>query len=83
MATHLLDVPSDPRKPSDSQAHTRLDIRLARQLKTYDPEDTPIKQEKAVPLGIVYSIVAAASFSSNPKIRQVADLVTLGFYFCL
>ena len=81
--THLLDGLPDPRKPPDAQAHTGLDIRLARQLITYGLEDPPIKQEKATPLGIVQSIVAAASFSSNTKTCQVAHLVILGFYFCL
>ena len=81
-ATHLLDGLSDPRNPPDAQVHTRLDRHLARQLKTYGLEDPPTKQEKYVPLGIIYSIVAAASFYSNPKTRQVANLVILGFYFC-
>ena len=79
MATHLLDCLPDPRKPLDAQAHTGLDRRLTRQLKTYGLEDPPIKLEKSVPLGIAQSIVATASFSSNPKTRQIANLVTLGF----
>ena len=57
--THLLDGLPDPRKPPDAQAHTGLDRRLARQPKTYGLEDPRIKREKAVPLGIVHSIVAA------------------------
>ena len=82
-ATHLLDGLPDPRKPPDAQAHTGLDRHLARQLKTYSLEDPPTRQEKALPLSIVHSIVATASLSSNIRTRQVADLVTLGFYFCL
>ena len=80
---HLLDSLPDPRKPPNAQAHTGMDRRLARKLKTYGLEDPPIKREKGVPLGIVHSVVTASSFSSNPKTRQVALLVTLGFYFCL
>ena len=82
VATHLLDGLPDPRKPPDAQAYTGLDRRLTRQLKIYNLEDPPIKQEKAVPLGIIHSIVATAFFSSNTKTRQLANLVTLGFYFC-
>ena len=40
---HLLDGLSDPRKLADSQAHTGLDKRLTRQLKTYDLEDPPVR----------------------------------------
>ena len=83
VAIHLLDGLPEPRNTPDAQAHTGLDIRLVRQLKTYGLEDPPFKQEKAAPLGIIHFIVATAAFSSNPKTRQVADLVTLGFYFCL
>ena len=82
-ATHLLDSLPNPINPPDAQAHTRPDTRLTRQLKTYGLEDPPVKREKAVPLGIINSIVAAAAFLSNPQTCQVADLVTLGFYFCL
>ena len=82
-ATHLLDGLPNPRNPPDAQAHTRLDIRLARKLKIYVLKEHPIKREKAVPLGTVHSIVATASLSSNPQTRQVSDLFTLGFYFCL
>ena len=81
--THLLDGLPDPRNPPDTQAHTKLDRHLARQFKTYGLDNPLVKQEKAVPLDIIHSIVAAESFSSNPKIRQVSVLVTLGFYFCL
>ena len=35
------------------------------------------------PLGITHSIVTTATLSSNPKTRNVSDLVQLGFYFCL
>ena len=40
--THLLDGLSDPRKPADYQAHTGLNKRLTRQLKTYSLEDPPV-----------------------------------------
>ena len=80
---HLLDGLSDPRKLADSQAHTGLDKRLTRQLKTYGLEDPPVRREKAIPLGIVQSIVAKAATSSDPRAHHIADLVTIGFYFCL
>ena len=82
-ATHLLDGLPDPRKSPDAQAHTGLDRCLAQQIKTYGLEEPPVKQEKSIPLGTIHSIVATAAFLSYPKTHQVADLVTLGFYFCL
>ena len=82
-ATHLLDGLPDPKKPPDAQAHTGLIRRLARQLKTYGLEDPPVKQEKASPIGSIHSIVTTSAVSYNPKNRQDADLVILGFYFCL
>ena len=81
--THLLDDLPDLRKPPDAQNHTGLDRRLSHKLKTYGLEDPPVKREKATPLGIIHSIVAAAAFSSNPKNRLVANLGILGLYFCL
>ena len=81
--TNLLDGLPDPRNPPDAQAYTRLDRFLIHQLKTYDIDYPLVKQEKAAPLGIIHSIVAAVAIASNPKTRQVTDLVTLGFYFCL
>ena len=41
--SHLLDGLPDPRKPADSQAHTRIDKHLTRQLKTYGLEDPPVR----------------------------------------
>ena len=38
--SHLLGGLPDPRKPAESQTHTRLHKRLERQLKTYGLEDT-------------------------------------------
>ena len=58
-------------------------MRLSRQLKTYGIEDPLVRREKATPLGIIHSIVSAANSASNQKIRHTADLVILGFYFCL
>ena len=72
-----------PDKPSDSQSHTDIDKRLTRKLKTYGIKDPPFKRGKDIPLGIVHSIVATATSSSNPKARHIADLVQLSFYFCL
>ena len=43
----------------------------------------PVCREKAIPLGIVLSIVAAAATSSNPRAHHIAVLVTIGFLFCL
>ena len=80
---HLLDGLPDPRKPADSQAHTRLDKRLTRQLKTYGIEDPPVRREKAIPLGIVHSIVAKVDISSDTRAHQISNLITIGFYFCL
>ena len=82
MVDHLLDGLPDQRHPPDTQAHNGLDRRLTCQLKTYSIEYPPVKQEKAVPLDIIHSIVAALAFSSDPHTRQVTNLVTLGFYFC-
>ena len=73
----------DPRNPPGAQANNGLDRHLARHLKNYDIEDPLVKREKAIPLGIIHSIVSASTFSPDPKTRQVADLVTLVFYFCL
>ena len=70
-------------RPPDSQAHTGLDRCLTRNLKTYRIKDLPVKREKAAPLRIIHSIIAAPDFSSDPITRQLSDLVTLGFYFCL
>ena len=81
--THLLDFLFKPRNPPDSQSRADLDKRLARQLKTYRIKYPQAKQEKAIPLGIIHSIVATATFSSKPKTWHVSDLVQLGFYFCL
>ena len=81
MATHLLDGLPDPRKPINYQAYTRLGRRIVCQIKTYSIKEPLVKREKAIPLGIIHSIIAASAFSSDPKNRQVADLVTLGFYF--
>ena len=81
--THLLAGLSDPWKPTNSQANGGLDMLLSRQLKTYRIEGPPVRREKATPLGIVHSIVSAANSASDQKTRQTADLVILGFYFCL
>ena len=43
---------------------------------------SPVQQEKAIPLGIVHCIVAAAARSYNPISHHISDLVTIGFYFC-
>ena len=56
-ATHLLAGLPDPRKPTNSQANEGLDMRLSRQLKTYGIEDPLVRRGKAIPLGIIHSIV--------------------------
>ena len=81
--THLLAGLPDPRKPTNSQANEGLDMRLSRKRKTYGIEDPPVRREKAIPLGIVHSIVSAANSASDQKTRHTADLVVLVFYFCL
>ena len=53
---------------------------LCRQLKTYSIEDPPAKRAKAIPIGLIQSIVAARAAASDPKTCHVADLVQLGFY---
>ena len=83
MSTHLLDGLPNPRNPLDAQAHTGLDRCLTCQFKTYGIEDPSIKRDKATPLGIIQSIVAAAATTSNPKTCHISDLVQLGFYFYL
>ena len=60
-----------------------MDRRLTCQLKNYGIKDPPVKGEKATPLDIIQSIVAAAATTSNPKTCHVIDLFQLGFYFCL
>ena len=80
-AAHLLDGLPYPRNPPNKQAHTGLNRRLTCQIKTYDIEDPPVKQEKASPLGIVHFIVDATTNISNSKTRHVSDLAQLGFYF--
>ena len=82
MATHLLTGLPDPRNPIDSQANVVLDMRLSCQLKTYGIEDPPVKRGKAIPLGIIHSIMSAADASSDQNIRHTANLVVSGFYFC-
>ena len=42
-------------------------------------EDPSVKQEKAIPLGIVHSIVAAGAYTSETKAHHISDLVQLGF----
>ena len=78
--THLLYGIPKPRNPPDTQSHTGLDRRLTRQLKTYSIEDPPSNQDKAIPLGIVHSIVAAVATATN---HHFSDLFQIGFYFCL
>ena len=78
---HILDGLSEPRKPANYQAETRLNKRLMRQLKTYGLKDPPFLQENATPLGIIYSIVNAVTTSSDPRVHHITDLVTIGFYF--
>ena len=51
--THLLDGLPDPRKLADPQAHTGIDKRLTRQLKTYGLKDPLVRREKATPLRIM------------------------------
>ena len=80
---HLLDGLSDPRKPADSQAHTRLGKRLTRQLKTYGLEDSPARQENVIPLGIMHSTVAATDTSSNRRSHHISNLFTIGLYSCI
>ena len=63
-AIHLLDGIPDPIKPTN----------ITRQLKTYGIEDLPSKQDKAVPLGIIYSIMAAATTTSDTKNRHISVL---------
>ena len=58
-------------------------MQISWQLKTYGIEDPPVKREKAIPFGIVHSIVSAANASSDQKTQHMANLVVLGFYFCL
>ena len=82
-ATHLLDGLPDARNPPYSQARTVLDRRLARKLKTYGIVDPPFKRGNAIPLGILQSIMATGASTSDLKTRHVANLVKLGFYFCL
>ena len=82
-ATHLLAGLPDPRNPTKSQANEGLDIQLSRQLKTYRIEDPPVRREKAIPLGIVHSIVSVANAASDQKTRHTADQVVLGFYYCI
>ena len=62
MATYFLDCLLDPRKPTNAQDHTGLDRCLARKIKTYSLEEPQVKQEKAVPLRIIHSIITTASF---------------------
>ena len=58
-------------------------MRISRQLKTYRIEDPPVKWEKGTPLGIIHSTVSAADTSSDHKTHNTANLIVLGFYFCL
>ena len=81
--THLLDGMPDPRNPPNSQACTSLNKRLTRKIKTYRIKDPPVNQEKSTLLGIIHSIVAAATSSYDPKAHHIVNLVELGFYFCL
>ena len=51
--------------------------------KTYGVEDLLVKWGKAIPLGIVHSIVSFSASSSDQKTQHTSDLVILEFYFCL
>ena len=83
--SHLLDGFPDPRKLSDSQAHTRLDKRLTQKLKTYGLEDPPVQRENAIPLGIVHnnqkldeSELVDSIANKAPRIHK-AMLISQGF----
>ena len=81
--THLLDGLPDLRNPPDAQDHTKMDRRLACQLRIYSIKDTHAKLYKVVILGTIYYVVSAATTVTNPKPHHVSDLIQLGFYFCL
>ena len=82
-ATHFLDGLPNPKNSPETPAYTELDRYLAHHLKIYGIEDPHLKREKASPLGIVQSIVDTAATATNPKTSHTANLVQLGFYFCL
>ena len=46
-------------------------------------QGSPSQAGKSTPLGIIHSIVAVATSSSDHKAHRITDLIQLGFYFCL
>ena len=72
-----------PESLPDSRAYTGLARPLSHQLKTYVIDDLPIKCEKFISLGIIQFIMTAGASASDPKTCHIANLVQLGFYFCL
>ena len=78
--TYLLYGLPNTRNPPDSEAHTGLDKRLTRELKTYRIEDPPVKQGKPISFGIMHSIMASRSYTYDPKAHHIANWVQLGLY---
>ena len=74
-----MDAPN-PIKPRDSSSRD-LDLRLIRQLRTYSFQDPRTSRQKPVPIGLV--VASTRNAGSSPKDRCLADLVQIGFYFCL
>ena len=77
---HLLEGLTDPRKPSGA-ATKDLDKRLSRMLRHYSFQDPPSKREKAIPLGLVMSLAAAAG--ASPLAACTSDLIIIALFFCL
>ena len=70
----MYDLPNHI-KISDAQSHSDLDIHLSQNLKTYDIEYPPIKQENTAPIDIPHIIVTATFPSTNFRSLPIADLV--------
>jgi hypothetical protein len=60
-----------------------LDLRLARQLTSYNKQDPPPNRVKPIPLSVLRHAVRCARHLNTPFHHALADMITLGFYFLL
>jgi len=61
----------------------RIDLRLSRQLTSYNKHDCPPTRVKPIPLSILHHAVRCARNLNTPFHHALADMITLGFFFLL
>jgi len=69
----------DPRLSTNGQ----LDLRLSRQLSSYNKHDSPPTRVKPIPLSVLRHAVSCARQLNTPYHHAIADMITLGFFFLL